>query len=152
MKILMQAGLMGAIVFSNLLFAAPPSPQESVCPKSCACANQSQFQKLLLTPEQKEKIMQIITENLNAQRILQIHLDASREQIEALVTSNHLDEKNLDRLIQQQTVLVTQRMKDRALAQYKIYNLLTPEQKVHFKEIHNFWKFRTSELNQLKSY
>ncbi len=146
MKILTLTALVCSLTLSPL-YASP----QATCPASCNCDKTTPLQKLLLTSEQERKIMHIIAENMNTQRTVQFQLDAVREQIEALVSGYRLDEKNLDRLIKQQTMLLGKRMKDRALTQHKIYNLLTAEQKVHFKQIHQFWKLRTEDLNQLKS-
>jgi protein CpxP len=148
MKIMTLSAFICSLTLSPL-FAAPP-PTQPTCPASCNCDNQAK--QIVLSPEQKTKIMNILSENTSSHRAIQIQLDALREQIEALVSGDRLDEKSLDILTQKQASLLAQRMKTRALSEHQIYSILTPEQKTHFKQIHQFWKFKNEDLNQLQTY
>lgn len=104
--------------------------------KPCHCHDhQKAFKQLNLTEEQKVKIKAIKTQARNTMKTNYNQLKAIKQQINALVANEKLDEVKLDNLISQRNKITGTMLKNRIMMKNQIYNLLTNEQKSQYKNM-----------------
>lgn len=123
-----------ALVFTlgQPVFANTISPTQS---KPCHCHDHKKLlNQLNLTQEQKTKIKTI---KMQAQKTIKENyrqLKAIKEQINALIANEKLDEAKLDSLINQRNKIAGAMLKNRVMMKNQIYNQLTNEQKSQYKK------------------
>ncbi|HAZ7571884.1 Spy/CpxP family protein refolding chaperone [Legionella sp. PATHC032] len=103
--------------------------------KPCHCHDHKKaLNQLNLTQEQKTKIKTI---KIQAQKTIKENykqLKAIKEQINALIANEKLDEAKLDNLISQRNKIAGAMLKNRIMMKNQIYNQLTNEQKSQYKK------------------
>ncbi|KGP63459.1 hypothetical protein EP47_05560 [Legionella norrlandica] len=104
--------------------------------KPCLCRDfKKQFSKLNLTQEQKAKIKAIKTQARSITKANYKQLKVIKQQINALIMSEKIDEAKLDNLISQRNKITGAMLKNRIMMKNQIYNVLTNEQKLQYKNM-----------------
>ncbi|MCS3424938.1 Spy/CpxP family protein refolding chaperone [Rahnella sp. BIGb0603] len=105
------------------------------------------FAGLNLTEQQKTQMKEIMKDS--GARPDRAAMKAQMDQMHTLVASDSFDEAKVKSQIDTITKAQSDRMLDRARAENKMYNLLTPEQKKQFKE--NYQK-RAAKMEQMRDH
>ncbi|HAT6978924.1 TPA: hypothetical protein F8R96_11590 [Legionella pneumophila] len=131
-KSICLAALALAFTFGQPVFANTSNTTQS---KPCHCHDHKKaLNQLNLTQEQKNKIKTI---KIQAQKSIKENykqLKAIKEQINALIANEKLDEAKLDNLISQRNKIAGTMLKNRIMMKNQIYNQLTNEQKTQYKK------------------
>ncbi|RUR15060.1 periplasmic heavy metal sensor [Legionella sp. km535] len=121
------------------LFIGQPSfacPAEKNPSQPCHCNDSKKTsQNLNLTQEQKAKIKAIRVQARTQLKTSHKQLKVIRDQIDALIKAEKIDEAKLDQLISQRSKIKDAMLKTHILMRHQIYSLLTPQQKQHYQEI-----------------
>ena len=105
------------------------------------------FAGLNLTEQQKTQMKEIMKDS--GARPDRAAMKAQMDQMHSLVASDSFDESKVKSQIDTITKAQSDRMLDRARAENKMYNLLTPEQKKQFNE--NYQK-RAEKMEQMRDH
>jgi len=105
------------------------------------------FAGLNLTEQQKTQMKEIMKDS--GPRPDRAAMKAQMDQMHSLVASDSVDESKVKSQIDTITKAQSDRMLERARAENKMYNLLTPEQKKQFNE--NYQK-RAAKMEQMRDH
>jgi len=105
------------------------------------------FAGLNLTEQQKTQMKEIMKDS--GPRPDRAAMKAQMDQMHSLVASDSVDESKVKSQIATLTTAQSDRMLERARAENKMYNLLTPEQKKQFNE--NYQK-RAAKMEQMRDH
>lgn len=130
-KLIWLSALTLAFTMGQTSFACPADNAQA---KQCHCnGHKSMTDKLSLTDDQKSKIKAIKTQARKSLKADHQQVKSLRSQINALVTTDKLDEKKLDDLINQLAKIKTAMLKSKTIMKNQIYNVLTVQQKAQYK-------------------
>ncbi len=107
----------------------------------------NQFAALNLTEQQKTQMKEIMKDS--GARPDRAAMKAQMDQMHNLVASDSFDEAKVKSQIDTITKAQSDRMLDRARAENKMYNLLTPEQKKQFNEN---YQNRAAKMEQMRDH
>ncbi len=111
-----------------------PPPQQAQAP--CVC-NKELFSYLHLTDKQLNKIKSIQNQSYAMIAAKQSQLLLVRDRIELVIQQNIVDERALDKIINEKKEILGTIMKHRALVRHEIYSLLSDAQRLQYdKYIH----------------
>jgi Spy/CpxP family protein refolding chaperone len=140
----MQRFALGCLIYLVICNAALATPSSA-----CNCANNlsTTAQMLTLSPEQNEKIRNLIA-------ILHPLIDTNQnmltvlgDQINAVSHSARTDEKSLNLLIEQRAAMVAKDTKLRSHLTHQIQSVLTPAQKQLLQNMYPDWQSKVDALS-----
>lgn len=124
---------------SFFAFAAE-SPSGTV-PENCVCKHMSHLAKRLnLDEKQLQQIKEIKAKARASMKMTREQLKSLRIQINNLIMSKTVDTEQLDRLVNQKLILLSQLIKSQVMTRNQIYNSLTPNQQLQFQEMLKKWR------------
>ena len=128
------------IWLSTLILALTIGQQSIACSaenksKNCHCGEKKLSNSLNLTDDQKLKIKALRIQSRNALKTNYQQLKALRNQINAMVKMDKIDEGKLDSLIAQRNKIKAVMMKSHIMMRHQICSLLTDKQKIQFNEM-----------------
>lgn len=136
-KILTLSLLIASFSIFNASFADTPAADSSKV-SSCACAKEM-AKTLQLTDAQKAQIKTIRSKAKEARESSKQKLAKIKSQLKNFATTDKVDEQALEKLVNEKASIHASMTKSRIMTKNAIYNILTPEQKVQFKEMHDKW-------------
>lgn len=101
---------------------------------------QAMVQTLQLDQDQQAKIKAIRESAKATMKGSWEQLKTIRQQMKSMVTSDNLDQSQLDALIQQKSALMNTLLKTKITMQNQIYNVLNPQQKQQFQTMMDTWE------------
>ena len=128
---------LSAVALSLMMGQVSYAATESSKSRPCTCHHNSQrlSEKLNLTTEQKAKIKTIRTQTYNQLKADEEQLKALKLQMTALANNDKVDEDKLNNLINQRNKIKGVMIKKEVMMENQIYNTLTAQQKIQFKEL-----------------
>ncbi|MCA0402684.1 MAG: Spy/CpxP family protein refolding chaperone [Proteobacteria bacterium] len=122
----MYKKLLGIVIFSlSLIFSQTLFADESMCKKGL----KTMVESLELKDDQETKIEDIISQMKTTMKENGSQMDSLKSQIQQQLNSTSMDEKTVNKLVDQKVTLIGNMMKARIKAENQIFTLLTPEQK-----------------------
>lgn len=136
-KIISLSLLVTSFAMFNATFADTPATDSSKA-ASCACAKKM-ADTIQITDAQKAQIKAIRSKAKEAKESNKQELAKIKSQLKNFATTDKVDEQALDKLASQKASILAAMTKSRVMTKNAIYNVLTPEQKAQFKEMHVKW-------------
>lgn len=132
---------LSAVALSLMIGQVSFAATESSKSKPCTCHHNSQrlSEKLNLTAEQKAKIKAIRTQTHTQLKADKEQLKTLKLQMNALANNDKVDEAKLNSLIDQRNKIKGAMLKKEVMMQNQIYNTLTAQQKIQYKELKAKW-------------
>jgi protein CpxP len=128
---------LSAVALSLMVGQVSFAATESSKSRPCTCHHNSQrlSEKLNLTAEQKAKIKTLRAQTYNQLKADEEQLKALKLQMTALANNDKVDEDKLNDLISQRNKIKGAMIKKEVMMENQIYNTLTTQQKVQFKQL-----------------
>jgi protein CpxP len=106
----------------------------------CGSGMKKMVEVLDLTKEQKEKVMPMLDQLKMTIKGDWAKIKDLRQQINAQVESDKMDQATLDGLLAQKEKIMTDMMKAKVMTKHQMFMMITPEQKVKYSAMMKKWE------------